>query len=138
MRRTTRRTLLAACLLFSISVSVAAEEEKPPEDDLWTQAQALYEKAKAAGETVPDDIAEWVKADLGRIGVWEYKVAMLPSEPTALDVELNRLGAERWDCFWMERSENKLQVTCKRPAKSYLGSIKLLDLFNLVQGDGGE
>jgi hypothetical protein len=81
----------------------------------------LYEKARAAGEQVPEDIVEWAKEDVKKIGDWEYTVVSFTSESEeAMLAELNKLGSQRWECFWVEPVPGGKRFYMKKSARSYL------------------
>ena len=87
----------------------------------YTKLKELYEKAKAAGEQVPEDILEWAKSDLKKIGTWDYKIVSVSSESEeAILNELNRYGSQRWECFWVEPIPGGKRFYMKRAARSYL------------------
>ena len=47
--------------------------------------------------------------DIENIGDWEYKVVSYGSKDfRALEKDLNELGKERWQCFWVEAAEEKV------------------------------
>ena len=97
----------------------------------YTLLKALYEKAKAAGEQVPEDILEWAKSDVKKIGTWDYKIVSVSSESEeAIVNELKRLGNLRWECFWVEPIPGGKRFYMKRAVRSYLqivgGASKLL------------
>ena len=85
------------------------------------QLKALYESAKAAGEQVPDDILDWARSDVKRIGTWDYKIVSFTSESEEVMLtELNRLGGERWECFWVETTAGGKRFYMKKAVRSYL------------------
>ena len=87
----------------------------------YEKLKALYEKAKAAGEQVPEDILEWAKSDLKKIGTWDYKIITVSSESEAAILnELKKLGSQRWECFWVEPIPGGKRFFMKRAARSYL------------------
>ena len=136
------RTLLlaAVCILLAGGAAAAEPEPASPEQEgIWAEIQRLYERAKAAGETVPEDAVDWVQQDLARYGDWEYRVVELPSSERALaETELNDLGKERWDCFWVEARGSRTRFYFKRPSRSYLRNLPLSDLMKVVPTtDGG-
>ncbi len=105
------------------------------ENRYWMRAKELYEKAKQSGEKVPDDIKDWIREDIKKIGTWEYKIVFLDAESN-LEEELKKLGKERWECFWIERRENGLSLFLKRPIKSYLKAIPAKRLLKLIPQGG--
>jgi hypothetical protein len=151
------KTAWAATLtiLGSLSAFVSAEDADPKPKGYWERAkeafeqldrkrtteeiQRLYQQAKAAGETVPADVLEWAREDLGRAGRWEYRVAQLEGEPEEIEAQLNALGRERWECFTLTRDKKKWSAVLKRPATSrihhYLGYVSATDVLRLLGGN---
>ena len=98
-------------------------------ESYWERLNQLYEKARESGEKVPD----WVKQDIKSFGTWQYRVVMLKeAEAEQLESNLNELGAERWEVFWMEKQRSSWRLFCKRRNRSYLRSIPLGDLWQLL------
>jgi hypothetical protein len=99
--------------------------------------KVLYEKAKAAGEQVPEDILEWAKSDLKKIGTWDYKIVSVSSgSEEAILNELKRLGSQRWECFWVEPIPGGKRFYLKRAARSYLQIAGGASKFVPVPGPG--
>ena len=95
----------------------------------------LYERAIEAGEKlqIPDDMLERAKAEIKRIGTWEYRVMTLSaSQDTTLEQRLNELGRERWECHVTPRGQKEVRLVCKRPVRSYLKNIAVTDLLRLI------
>lgn len=128
--RTLAALTLVALLLVPFSAREASGEEAP---DVWTQVKKLYEKAKAAGDTVPSDVSEWVRQDLQNMNKWEYRIDTLQSPSDQLLAKnLNDLGTEAWECFHVDREGKSVTLFCKRRMKSYLQVIPVRDLFRIV------
>ena len=103
----------------------------------YTLLKALYEKAKAAGEQVPEDIIEWAKSDVKKIGTWDYKIVSVSSESEeAILNELKRLGNQRWECFWVEPIPGGKRFYMKRAVRSYLQIVGGASKFVPVPGSG--
>jgi hypothetical protein len=101
------------------------------------QFRALYEKAKAAGEQVPEDILDWAKSDVKKIGTWDYKIVSFSSESEeAMLDELKRLGSQRWECFWVEPIPGGKRFYMKKAARSYLQVAGRASKFVPVPGSG--
>ncbi len=117
--------------------------EEPPIDEgepgVWEEIQRLYEKAKEKGERVPKDIYEWAREDVQGIGDWEYKILTVDHPaPEQLQKQLNELGVERWDCFWVERRGDDVVLYLKRPSRTYLRHIPFSDLMRIIpSGESG-
>ena len=81
----------------------------------------LYEKAKQSGEEVSDDAVDWAKSDVKKIGTWEYKIASFTTESEDdIASQLNTLGSERWECFWVEHAQDSRRFYFKRAQRSYI------------------
>ena len=133
--------LLAGCLaLGTVALGQEAAPEPEPESGVWSEILRLYEKAKEAGEQVPKDVYEWLRQEVQTVGDWEYRVVEM-KEPSSAEMEakLNELGAERWECIWIEPVGSKRRFVLKRRAKGYLSQIPLSELIKLIPypGDGG-
>ncbi len=103
----------------------------------YTLLKALYEKAKAAGEQVPEDILEWAKSDVKKIGTWDYKIVSVSSESEeAILNELKRLGNQRWECFWVEPIPGGKRFYMKKAVRSYLQIVGGASKFVPVPGSG--
>ncbi|MEE8382289.1 MAG: hypothetical protein V3R78_10505 [Thermodesulfobacteriota bacterium] len=129
--------VLLLLLSSGCSENAAPKSKSNKENPYWKKAKELYEKAKESGETVPEDMVDWAKEDIKRIGTWEYKIVFLDVEgDSGLEEELNTLGKERWECFWIEKRENRLTLFLKRPTRSYLKAIPAGEIWRfLPQGD---
>ena len=82
------------------------------------------------------DSAKWAADDIENIGDWEYSVKDIPySSPEQLETVLNGYGDERWEVFWIERTESGFLVILKKPAVSYLSKIPLSQIGRFVIGE---
>lgn len=89
--------------------------------DYTAQIKTLYEKAKGAGEQVPEDVFEWAKADVKKIGAWDYRIISFSSESKeTMLAELNKLGSQRWECFWVEELPEGKRFYMKKAVRSYI------------------
>ena len=106
----------------------------------WLTKQ--YNNAVAAGETSATSAKDWVADDLGKIGTWQYKVMRLPAASRRLEIEMNKLGNQRWECFSVREVDSVYVVAYfKRPHRSYLKQLPakdLLKLFPLLQDGNGD
>jgi len=82
------------------------------------------------------DPAKWAADDIENIGDWEYQVRDIPySSHGKLEAVLNVLGDERWEVFWIERTDVGFLVIVKKPAVSYLSKIPLSQIGLFLIGD---
>ena len=69
-----------------VSVPSVDEIDIPSPDidveEYTEQIKDLYERAKAAGEQVPEDMLTWAKSDMKKIGTWDYKIETFSSAST--------------------------------------------------------
>lgn len=105
--------------------------------DYTTQLKELYEKAKESGEQVPKDILEWAKADMKKIGTWDYNIVSFTSESDdAMLAELKKLGSQKWECFWVEPIPGGKRFYMKKPVRSYLQLTGKVSSFVPIPGVG--
>ena len=131
---------VAAAIVLSLgacsqeSVPEPAKLRETVESIEWrARANELYELLRERGEAVPDDVSSWAQEDLESIGSWEYRVEPLEvGDPAALEARMNELGAERWECFAVTPSPGGSVMLFRRPARSYLGSIPLMELLRIL------
>ena len=73
------------------------------------------------------------------IGDWEYKIEEFRlKNPKDLEIRLNQLGAERWQCFWVEQSKDQKIFYFKRTKLSYLSKIPTGALLRIMADFGNE
>ena len=133
----TMKTLGLTVLLGVSSVLVACARE-PGEPSRTDQAlEELQRLVEQARERAPDDAVEWAREDLERYGDWEYRVVMVATlEPDEIEEQLNDLGQERWEVFWVDRTEQGLSLLLKRPAVSYLRAVPFSEIGRVIPGEG--
>ena len=128
--------VMACCLVASLSL--VSGQEKPTEESsdsgVWNEVVRLYESAKKKGEQVPKDVYEWAREDLKRHDTWEYHVVEVTN--AGIEKTLNKLGAERWECIWIQPAGKRLRLVLKRPVRSYLRNLPLSQVLKLLPGDG--
>ena len=148
-----------AAALFALAVAVGCEDlpdapiagkdderprSSPPEsqvheglESIQDQIRELYEKARRSGEDVPADAYEWARGDIEKIGDWEYRILRVArGDDAALEAQLNELGTERWEAFWIDPRPDGLWVVLKRPVRTYLRHIPFSELRHLIPGGG--
>ncbi len=130
-----KRISLVLMFLFAGSACERADDAPSQVDRARQELERLYEEAM---KRAPEDPVEWAREDLQRAGDWEYRVVVIPSaEDTALELELNQLGEERWEAFWVRDTQRGLTVLLKRPARSYLRLVPFSDISRAI-APGGE
>jgi hypothetical protein len=106
-------------------------------------ATGTFELLKKQGATTAGSVQEWAMEDYQAMGAWEYKVVpLLPTtEHEQTESELNKLGADRWECFSVvppTEPGTPCLYYLKREKKSYLKSLPMKDLMRLVPLMGGD
>ena len=135
-------TVAACCLIMGSLTLVSGQQkptEEPSESGVWNEVVRLYETAKEKGEQVPKDVYEWARQDLQRHGTWEYRVVEVTEmASTYIETTLNELGAERWECIWIQPLGKKQRLVLKRPVQSYLRNLPLSQVLKLLPGGGSD
>lgn len=125
-------------------INADAAEPKTTEQSYVDQLKALLDewtnKSKELGTkgmTVTAETKNWLKTDFQKIGDWQYKQVAIPHNDIAtLESVLNKLGAERWECFFIQPDPRHLHVLLKRPAVSYLHKLSQVDFLRLLSSGG--
>ena len=122
--------------LLGVACMFTACSREPGELSRTEQAlEELQRFVEEARQRTPEDPVEWAKEDLARYGDWEYRVVTLAElEADALEDELNELGQERWEVFWVERTDQGLNLFLKRPTVSYLRAVPFSEIGRAVPG----
>jgi phosphoglycolate phosphatase-like HAD superfamily hydrolase len=132
---------LAVCGGFGVAFAQAEPEEATEAAELSATERALGELA-AAYEGLAgllgqgsDQAVDRVQEDIENLGDWEYRIVLLSNRsPEALEVELNLLGDDRWEVFWIQPVASDVRVYLKRPSISYLSRVPLSTLVRLLAG----
>jgi hypothetical protein len=132
------RTVTLTALLGFLSLSAACDREP---GEASTAELALVELQRLVEETregAPEDAVEWAREDLDRYGDWEYQVLTLAElDAESLQAELNALGQERWELFWIDSAGQGLILLLKRPAVSYLRAVPFSQIGRAIPGNNG-
>ena len=126
---------------FGCSDNGPSKPEMKEGNRYWKKVSELYQKAKESGDKVPEDMVDWVKEDINKIGTLEYKIVYLNIESKsendiALVGKLNKLGSDRWECFWIEKENNRLILFFRRPRRSYLKGIPMQQILRFIPQGG--
>ncbi|MGE9295549.1 MAG: hypothetical protein ACQKBV_04605 [Puniceicoccales bacterium] len=106
----------------------------------------LLEKTKETTSGWYESARDWSRDDLGRAGTWQYRIVVItPAElmanPDRLESELNELGEERFECYWVESLDNgRLAMFFKKPGFSYIKALPAKELWRFIPlgGDGSD
>jgi hypothetical protein len=98
-----------------------------------------YAETFEEGKDLSGKSKEWLLKDLKNIGDWEYKVETFNlKNPKDLEIRLNQLGADRWQCFWVESTKDGKTFYFKRTKLSYLSKIPTGALLRIMADFGNE
>ena len=71
--------------------------------------------------------------DLENMGDWEYKITAFGGKaPEEMERELNQLGNERWQCFWVDNAGKQKVFYFKRTKMSFIQKIPAADLLRII------
>ena len=123
--------------------SVASEKLKKSKDFYDKGVKAASEKYSETfeeGRSLSGKSKEWLLKDIQNIGDWEYKIEEFSLKNSKdLEVRLNQLGAERWQCFWVEQVNDRAKnFYFKRTKMSYLSKIPSGALLRIMADFGNE
>jgi hypothetical protein len=96
-------------------------------------AKEKYTETFEDGKKLTEESKAWLAKDLENIGDWEYKVVSYGTKDfKALEKDLNELGKERWQCFWVEAAGKEKVFYFKRTKMSYLSKIPTGALLRIM------
>ena len=100
------------------------------------ELSAAYDQLAALVDRNPGEAVDWAQGDIENLGDFEYRIIEFDRLPADdLETELNALGNERWEVFWMESTAAGVRVYVKRPSISYLSRLPLSTLVRLLSGN---
>ncbi len=117
------------------SVPSVADEHLSTADEggiISTALDALKDGASKVQEAVQpyaSPLQDTATASVQKLSAIDYRVVEIPHQSSveALELALNQLGTERWDCSSMPPSNTNLRFLCKRlPMNAYLKAFSLV------------
>ncbi len=129
------KTMLAVFLPICLaSIHLHSEDKEKQEDKSYLDnLKKLYDEKVESRKEATRNTKIWVNGDKENKGDWEYKiVAFGKKAPTELEKELNQLGNERWQCFWVEATGKDKVFYFKRTKMSYIQKIPAGDLLRII------
>ena len=129
---------------YSERLKEAASEKLKKSKDLYDKgvkvASEKYAETFEGGKDLSGKSKEWLLKDIENIGDWEYKIEKFSLKNSKdLEIRLNQLGAERWQCFWVEQgNDNTNSFYFKRTKMSYLSKIPTGALLRIMADFGNE
>lgn len=93
--------------------------------------ESAWEGARKAVDAIgplKERVTESATEEYSKLYAMEYHVVQIPlsESPTAMEMELGRLGRDRWDCFHVIESEDHLRLVCKRRPDTWLRYVEKL------------
>jgi biopolymer transport protein ExbB/TolQ len=129
---------------YSERLKEVASEKLRQSKDLYDKgvkvASDKYAETFEEGKDLSGKSREWLLKDIQNIGDWEYKIEKFSLKNSKdLEIRLNQLGAERWQCFWVEQgNDNTKSFYFKRNKMSYLSKIPTGALLRIMADFGNE
>ena len=129
---------------YSERLKEVASEKLKKSKDLYDKgvkvASEKYAETFEEGKDLSGKSKEWLLKDIQNIGDWEYKIEKFSLKNSKdLEIRLNQLGAERWQCFWVEKgNDNTKNFYFKRTKMSYLTKIPTGALLRIMADFGNE
>lgn len=125
-----RFLLIIAIFLLSGCNSDPVTQEVPPTDasapeSLTDTIAAQISKAQQQVQELASGSKDTATEEVEKLFTFDYRVVEFDKSLPATDLELklNELGKERWECFHVEPRESVLQFFCSRRPKTYLRYI---------------
>ena len=130
---------LAAGSLLSVAVSAQEATDEPPDSltaTLLSQLTSIYADLAALIGDNPAEAVGWAQEDLENLGDWEYRIVTIDAEDdAAIEAELNALGNERWEVYWVDDSHDGARFFLKRSAPSYLSRVPVATMLRALGGE---
>ena len=122
------------CAVYAFGVDEGEGKSEEEGSSYWERVKEAYEEAKSDKEGITEGTKRLIKKDIDRIGDWQYKVIILNAGEASNEIEnqLNELGEERWECFFVDAAEGKRMFYFKKPKISYLQKISKADVVKLL------
>jgi hypothetical protein len=121
-------------------VPVSAQEaaDEPPASLAATMLEQLTSVYADLAALIGDNPAEavgWAQEDLENLGDWEYRIVTIDEEDdAAIETELNALGNERWEVYWVDEGNDGTRFFLKRAALSYLSRVPVATMLRVFGG----
>lgn len=111
-------------------ISDAATASGESASDAMGWANDTFESLKESGLTNAENTSQWLTQDWKNMQSWEYKSIVLETAAggDSADEQLNRLGAQGWECFHVDSGT----FYFKKPADSYLRHLPFRDVIKLI------
>lgn len=95
---------------------------------------AYNDLTSRAGEGGTEAV-DWAQGDIENLGDWEYRIVDLEGlTAEEMQGELNTLGDDRWEVYWVADTPGGVRFFLKRPSISYLSRVPLSTLLRVLAG----
>jgi hypothetical protein len=130
---------LLAVTGMAVNGSVLAQDDETLPESATERAvegvSSAYDALARMLNQGSDEAVQRVQGDIENLGDWDYRIVDFANAPAEeLEAELNALGDERWEAYWIESRPEGLRVFLKRSAVSYLSRLPLSTLLRLLAG----
>lgn len=117
------------------AADAASEDERSATERALEELAAAYEGLSGLLGQGSDEAVDLVQDDIENLGDWEYRIVdFADASAEELETELNALGNERWEAYWVQASTDGVRVFLKRPSISYLSRVPLSALVRMLAG----
>jgi hypothetical protein len=111
--------------------------ERSATDRALEELATAYEGLAGLFNQGSGEAVERVQEDIENLGDWEYLIVEIPNGPAEeQEQQLNELGNERWEVYWVQPAANNVRFYLKRPSISYLSRVPLSTLMRVIAGAG--
>lgn len=105
-----------------------------------------YESTRDATVGWYEGARDWTEEDIKKAGAWQYRVVVIEKhdiryEREKVEAMLNELGAERFECYWVEPLDDRnerMAFFFKKSGFSYLKSIPAGELWRFIPTGNGD
>jgi hypothetical protein len=128
-------------LLLSVILSVAgcSVEDDTRAGAALDELSSAYDQIAGSLATESGEAVEWARGDIENLGDWEYRIIDFgAASPAAIEAELNELGNERWEAFWIQPSADGIRIYLKRTSLSLVSKVPLTAIVRALGGSGSE
>ena len=140
MKRPSIPSILALAVVVGPGVASAQQAddqaaERSATERALEELSAAYQSLAGLLDQGSGEAVDRVQGDIENLGDWEYRIVDLEDDaPEAMEAELNALGNERWEAYWVEPRRDGIRFYLKRPSISYLSRVPLSTLLRLLAG----
>jgi hypothetical protein len=127
--------------LLAVTVALAAcgATDSETAGEALDGLSSAYEQLTDSIATESGEAVDWAREDIENLGDWEYRIVDLDSSiPAEMEAELNELGDERWEAYWIEQTSGGVRVYLKRNAFSLVSRVPLSALLRALSGGGSQ